>query len=89
MQSRQRAGRRSGAGSERPEGAGRRYCRHREVVAVVASQGGWGNRLARLMVGGVAQQSVAAEAVSAVVIGSGMPFTAPLNAGVRLTRSTG
>ena len=72
---------------ERPAGADRQVCWEREVVAVVASQGGWGNRLARLMVTGVAQQSVAAEAVSAVVISSGMPFTAPLNAGVRPPRS--
>ena len=68
---------------ERPEGAGGRGCRPREVVAVEASKGGCGKRLARLKVRGDAQQSVAAEAVSAVVIGSGMPLTAPLNAGVR------
>ena len=68
---------------ERPEGAGGRCWRPGEVVAVEGSKGGWGKRQARLKVRGGAQQGVAAEAVSAVVIGSGMPLTAPLNAGVR------
>jgi hypothetical protein len=72
---------------ERPEGAGRKVGWDRGGVAVAASQGGWNDRQTRLMVVGVAQQGVAAEAVSAVVIGSGMPFTAPLNAGVRRLNS--
>jgi hypothetical protein len=51
--------------------------------AVGGNNGEWHERLVRVKVADVAQQSVAAEAVSAAVIGSGMPFTAPLNAGVR------
>jgi hypothetical protein len=67
---------------ERPEGADRKVCWDREGVAVAASQGGWKDCQPRLRGGGDAQQSVAAEAVRAVGIGSGMPFTAPLNASV-------